>query len=163
MEPLSTDDEISRQRDLETVRRIRYGLMYLGGSGMLLACFVSYLFPMAAYVWNRFLHFGIFAAIPLVWLLLGISLRTDSPTSRMVTITGLWVTYALGIIGHILYFIFTLIALAIIGSGSDPQSLVNRDFTSNCFIAFFNIIVMVIIAMSITRHLRKKSIMALFT
>lgn len=129
----------SRQHDITVVRCIRYGLLTLGGAGLLVACCITYLLPISALIWNHYLRFAFFAFLPLVWLKLGYFLRITDPNSRMKTIMGIWMTYRLGILGEVIFVACTGFAIAITGSGSGLD-LDNREKMSYLIFTFFNVI-----------------------
>lgn len=163
MDPLH-DDYSSSQQALQGVLRIRRGLQLLGVAGLIVAWFVPYLFPVAAWFWPSYLHIGIYSILPLWLLILGSSLRVNHPNSRELTFLGLWSMYGLGIIGGIVFSLFTGYAEMVSDFGSDPKYDTLREYDFNSAIAFslFHLIGMLVINNIITRYLQKKEVINLF-
>ena len=164
MEQLHDENPPSLYRDLAGIRHIRYLLLTMGGVGLLFAIFISFFFPTAALIWNRFIHIAIFAVIPVNLLVLGYGLRVENPISRKATIIGIWGSYALGIIGEIIFFVLSILAAAVMDFSWDPKDgvLSDRDFLSYKVLFLYNVIVMLFIARDISRFLKKESVVALF-
>lgn len=158
------DDNSSSKQALEGVLRIRRGLQLLGVAGLIIAWFVPYLFPVAAWFWPPYLHIGIYSILPLWLLILGSCLRINHPNSRALTFSGLWSMYGLGIIGGVVFSLFTGYAGIVSDYSSDPRFSTLSEYDYNSAIAFsiFHLVGMLVINIFVNRYLNRKEVIELF-